>query len=57
MCFNCKAINNNLKDKEIFLCPSCGYSEDRGVNASKNILFKAQQRLGMVLSPLLSERV
>nr|WP_281267945.1 transposase [endosymbiont GvMRE of Glomus versiforme] len=45
---NCGKINKELKDEETFLCPSCGYKEDRDVNAAKNILWKAQKKLGLI---------
>ena len=45
MCFGCKEINQELGDKELFECSNCDYQEDRDVNASKNILYKAQKKL------------
>jgi putative transposase len=59
----CGKINEKLKDEEVFVCPSCGYTEDRDVNASKNILWKAQKKLKIGefapqrLGTLLSETV
>ncbi|CAI2169073.1 11831_t:CDS:2, partial [Funneliformis geosporum] len=50
-CFNCKVIKKDLKLKDrIFVC-DCGYEADRDINASKNILYKAQTT-EQELSPL-----
>ena len=46
-CSDCGKVNKDLKDEETFLCLSCGYKEDRDVNAAKNILWKAQVKLGL----------
>lgn len=46
-CFKCGEINEKLKDEEIFVCPSCENKDDRDVNASKNILWKTQVKLGL----------
>ncbi|CAG8476359.1 10311_t:CDS:2 [Racocetra fulgida] len=41
-CFNCKTIKGDLELKDrIFVCV-CGYEADRDINASRNILYKAQ---------------
>jgi putative transposase len=40
-CHNCGAIHKmGLKDR-IYICPECGYVEDRDINAAKNILSAA----------------
>ena len=48
-CFECGKINEKLKDEEVFVCPNleCDNILDRDVNASKNILWKAQVKLGL----------
>ena len=47
-CSSCGSINNNLKltDRE-YICPNCGLTLDRDLNASLNIL-----RVGLVPSPV-----
>ena len=46
-CSKCGKINQKLKGKEIFECPHCDNVLDRDVNASKNISWKAQKKLGL----------
>ena len=48
-CSECGKINEKLKDEEVFACPNleCDNILDRDVNASKNILWKAQVKLGL----------
>jgi putative transposase len=46
-CFECGEINKKLGSEVIFLCPSCENKDDRDVNAAKNILYKAQIKLGL----------
>ena len=40
LCHNCGSMNKNitLKDR-IFVCESCGYTEDRDIKAAKTVLF------------------
>ena len=38
ICSECGAKNKNLKDYHTYVCKSCGYSDDRDLNASYNIL-------------------
>jgi len=51
-CFECKIINSNLEKQRWFICanPLCDYEADRDINASKNILYKAQTELGTLSS-------
>ena len=44
-CSSCGSINNNLKltDRE-YICPNCGLTLDRDLNASLNILFKGLEQ-------------
>ncbi|MCE8167824.1 MAG: transposase [Candidatus Moeniiplasma glomeromycotorum] len=46
-CSKCGKINEKLRDEEIFVCPHCDNVLDRDVNAAKNILWKAQIKLGL----------
>ncbi|KLL02395.1 MAG: transposase IS605 [Mycoplasmataceae bacterium RC_NB112A] len=46
-CSSCGKINKELGNKEIFECLNCGLILDRDVNATKNILWKAQVKLGL----------
>ncbi|WP_147410196.1 zinc ribbon domain-containing protein [endosymbiont GvMRE of Glomus versiforme] len=48
-CYKCGEINKGLKEEEIFICsnPKCDNILDRDVNASRNILWKAQKQLGL----------
>lgn len=43
MCYNCGTIHKDitLNDRE-FICPTCGYKEERDLKASKTILFIGQ---------------
>ena len=43
MCYNCGKIHKNitLGDRE-FICPSCGFQEERDLKAAKTILFVGQ---------------
>lgn len=43
MCYNCGTLNKEitLNDRQ-FVCPSCGFSEERDLKASKTILFVGQ---------------
>ena len=41
-CFGCGKVKKDLELKDrIFVC-TCGYEENRDINASKNILYQAQ---------------
>ena len=43
MCYNCAHIHNDITlNDRIFVCPSCGFSEDRDLKAAKTILFIGQ---------------
>ncbi|CAI2161389.1 10324_t:CDS:10 [Funneliformis geosporum] len=46
-CSECKEINKELGDKEIFKCPNleCDNILDRDINASRNILYKGIKKL------------
>ena len=37
ICNRCKHINSNLGSKKTFICPVCGYTVDRDLNASLNL--------------------
>lgn len=38
-CHECKHINKNALERwEVFVCEACGYTNDRDINAAKNIL-------------------
>lgn len=37
ICNNCKHIHKDLGSKKIFVCPVCGYTVDRDLNASLNL--------------------
>lgn len=43
MCYNCGTIHKDitLNDRE-FICPTCGYKEERDLKASKTVLFIGQ---------------
>lgn len=43
MCYNCGTIHKNitLSDRE-FICPACGFSEDRDIKAAKTIMYIGQ---------------
>lgn len=43
MCYNCGTLHKNitLNDRE-FVCPSCGFSEDRDIKAAKTVMFIGQ---------------
>jgi putative transposase len=60
-CSKCGEINEKLKDEELFICPNseCDNELDRDVNAAKNILWKAQVKLGLDkrLGTSFSERI
>lgn len=46
ICSNCGARNEGLKDWSfVFKCPSCGYKEDRDVNASINLMNYEDDRI------------
>lgn len=51
-CFKCGKINQDLEKQRWFICADCPYSyeADRDINASKNILYKAQTELGTLSS-------
>lgn len=51
-CFECQEINQDLKKQRWFICANllCDYEADRDINASKNILYKAQTELGTLSS-------
>ncbi|MCE8163867.1 MAG: transposase [Candidatus Moeniiplasma glomeromycotorum] len=46
-CSKCGKINEKLGGEKIFVCPHCDNFLDRDVNAAKNILWKAQIKLGL----------
>ena len=47
-CSDYGEINKELRNEEIFVCPWRNYKEDRNVNASRNIEWKAQEKLGLI---------
>lgn len=39
-CGSCGELHKDLKKKEIFVCPHCGFTDGRDINAARNILLK-----------------
>ena len=42
-CFNCGSKYDITLDERTYICPTCGYKEDRDIHAAKNMIYLYQQ--------------
>ena len=44
-CFSCKKKDKKSRDKQVFKCVACGYTDHADLNAARNISLKGQERV------------
>ena len=48
LCTNCGNVHNELTEKDrTFVCPSCGYSNDRDIHAAQNMIWISENIIGV----------